>query len=54
MDATVALQFKLWGNLTGEKQAVENGEGERETLLVEAVRLPEDGYGAIEVRPVIE
>lgn len=54
MDATVALQFKLWGNLTGEKQAVENDEGERETLLVEAVRLPEDGYGAIEVRAVIE
>lgn len=50
MDATVALQFKLWGHLSGEKQAVEDGEGERESLLVTTVRRPEDGYGAVEVR----
>lgn len=50
MDATVALQFKLWGHLSGEKQAVQDAEGEREALLVATARRPDDGYGAVEVR----
>lgn len=46
MDATVALQFKMWGDGTGEKQAISDAEVEREGLLV--VRRSEGGYGAVD------
>lgn len=52
MDACVGLQFKLWGAVTGEKQFVENDDGERQTLLVATVRRSDDGYGAVEVRTI--
>lgn len=55
MDATVALQFKLWGHKTTEKQQlIADDEGERETLLVATMRRTDDGYGAVEVRTMID